>query len=248
MELKIGHLYPDLMNLYGDRGNIIALTRRCYWHDIRATVEEIKAGEEKRAADCDVVFIGGGQDREQKQVAWDLRDRQGPALRAAAAEGVVILGICGGYQLLGHEFRTGAGEVLPGTGILDLVTVGGDKRLIGNIAVVSDLLGGKTLVGFENHSGKTYLGEGAKPLGKVLAGHGNNGEDGTEGAYCKNVVGTYLHGSVLPKNPWLADYLLAKAVERRGGNYHLREVDDRLERTAHAAALHQVGVEGKMQD
>jgi len=182
--------------------------------------------------------MGGGQDKEQKLVSADLQQGKGEALRAAAAQGLVILGICGAYQLFGHYYQTAEGEKIPGISLFDAWTVVGDRRLIGNVVIEETITTGKrqTIVGFENHAGKTYLGK-TKPLGRVLIGHGNNGEDGYEGAIAGNVFGTYLHGSLLPKNPWFSDYLIFTALRRKYGNYQLPPLDDRLERQAHAAAL-----------
>ena len=242
--VKICHLYPDLMNLYGDRGNVLALWRRCLWHGLEVAVTPAFLGDEPDFGSFDIVFLGGGQDREQKLICDDLVHRKGESLRRAALDGVVILGICGGYQLLGRYYRTAAGEVIPGVGVLDLYTEAGPRRLIGNVVVKSPLGAtgdgdacARTLVGFENHSGKTRLGPGARPLGRVVVGNGNNGEDGTEGAVHLNVVGTYLHGSLLPKNPWLADFLISRAMERRGVSGRLLRLDDALEERAHQAAI-----------
>ena len=243
--LRIAHLYPEQMNIYGDRGNILALTRRCAWRGIQAELIPIGPGAEVDWMQLDLAFFGGGQDSGQALIAEDFVQRHGPALRAAIEAGLVLLAICGGYQLLGHYFLTHTGESLPGVGALDLHTVGGDIRLIGNIVVEADLsetrrpgdqetrssdptrsssppglpvsLSKVRLVGFENHSGRTYLGMGVRPLGRVLAGHGNNGEDGTEGAVYRNVFGCYMHGSLLPKNPQLADHLIGLALRRRYG-------------------------------
>ncbi len=225
------------MNLYGDGGNMIALTQRARWHGLEPRVVAVSVASRADLAECDLVFMGGGQDREQKAIAGDFMDRR-PALERALGSGTVVLAICGGYQLLGRYYRTHTGEELPGLGLLDVWTEAGNERLIGNVVVESEL-GGKrrTLVGFENHSGRTYLGPGAVPLGRVLAGHGNNGRDGTEGAVQGRLIGTYLHGSLLPKNPWLTDYLLTRALERRYCPVVLGPLDDRLEEEAHRAAI-----------
>jgi lipid II isoglutaminyl synthase (glutamine-hydrolysing) len=235
--LRIAHLYPEQMNIYGDRGNILALSRRCAWRGIDVDLLPLGAGMEVDWAGVDIAFFGGGQDSGQALIAEDFVVRHGPALRAAIDRGLVLLAICGGYQLLGHYFLTHTGKKLPGVGALDIHTVGGDVRLIGNIVVEADLttdhrppttdiressvVGGRTsvvrLVGFENHSGRTYLGPGVRPLGRVLAGHGNNGEDGSEGAVYRNAFGCYMHGSLLPKNPQFADHLIGLALERRYG-------------------------------
>ncbi|MEX1253654.1 MAG: glutamine amidotransferase [Dehalococcoidia bacterium] len=240
MNVRIAHLYPRLMNLYGDRGNILCLTRRCRERGIEVDVTELSLGDRFDPQAHDLVFIGGAQDREQRQVADDLLSLKGGALREAVEVGVVALAVCGGYQLFGRFYREASGAELPGLGVFDLWTEhpGPDApRLIGN--VVADLSEdpGITLVGFENHGGRTYLGEGAQPLAKVRSGHGNNGRDGTEGAYYRNAFGTYLHGSLLPKNPRFADRLIALALSRRYGDAPLAPIDDRIEELAHAAAL-----------
>lgn len=240
--LRIAHIYPDQMNIYGDRGNILTLVQRCRWRGIVVEVVAVQPGAAADWASFDLAFFGGGQDSGQGLIAQDFVERQGPGLRAAAADGLVLLTICGGYQMLGHYFLTFTGEQLPGIGLLDVHTVGGTKRLIGNLVVSGQWsLGGEhdhqpptnTLVGFENHSGRTYLGPEVKPLGRVMRGYGNNGEDGTEGAVWRNVHGCYLHGSVLPKNPHFADHLLTLALRRRLPGATLPPLDDTLEWTAH---------------
>ncbi len=235
--LRLAHLYPTLMNLYGDRGNVITLRRRCEARRIALDVDEIGLGDAFDPARYDLIFIGGGQDREQARIAGDLVERKGPGLRAAVDAGTPTLAVCGGYQLLGRSYQTGTGEDLPGVGIFPMRSVhpGEDApRCIGN--VVAEWEGG-TLVGFENHGGRTYLEPGATPLARVRAGFGNNGEDGTEGAIVHNAFGTYLHGSLLPKNPALADRLIALALERRyGPGVDLAPLDDSLELQAHDAA------------
>jgi CobQ-like glutamine amidotransferase family enzyme len=240
MQLRIAHLYPRLMNLYGDRGNILALTRRCRERNIEAQVTELTVGDPFDPTAHDLVFIGGAQDREQRRVADDLLSLKGAALREAVEAGVVVLAVCGGYQLFGRFYRDASGTELPGLGVFDLWTEhpGPDEpRLIGN--VVADLVDDPalTLVGFENHGGRTYLGDGTRPLAKVRAGHGNNGSDGLEGARYRNAYGSYLHGSLLPKNPRFADRLIAMALSRRYGDVSLAPLDDRVEEEAHAAAL-----------
>jgi CobQ-like glutamine amidotransferase family enzyme len=251
--LQLAHLYPDQMNIYGDRGNILALTQRCAWRGIALDLLPVGVGRQVDWRAVDIAFFGGGQDSGQALIAADFVQRQGPAIRAAIDDGLVLLAICGGYQLLGHYFLTHTGERLPGVGAIDVHTVGGDVRLIGNIVVgVGDwaLGDGKRqqiaqhltpytrLVGFENHSGRTYLGAGVRPLGRVLAGHGNNGEDGTEGAVYRNTFGCYMHGSLLPKNPQLADHLIALALRRRyGPDARLAPLDDRLEIAAQTSMV-----------
>jgi lipid II isoglutaminyl synthase (glutamine-hydrolysing) len=238
LHLRIAHLYPELMNIYGDRGNIIALTKRCQWRNIGVAVTDVSLGDAIDPDDFDFFFIGGGQDREQILVCDDLSREKGQALRQAIEEGACLLSICGGYQLLGKYFLTYTGENLQGISLFDVTTVGGDTRFIGNVAVECDLEGTEgTLVGFENHSGRTWLGPGCKPLGRVLKGFGNNGEDGMEGCVFRGAIGTYLHGSLLPKNPQLADWFLLNSLRRRLDLEELPGLDDSLEREAHEAAL-----------
>jgi lipid II isoglutaminyl synthase (glutamine-hydrolysing) len=241
--LRIAHLYPDHMNIYGDRGNILAFQQRCRWRGVGCEVVPIRAGDTVDWASFDLAFFGGGQDSGQSLIARDLRERQASGLIAAAEDGLVMLTICGGYQLLGHSFLTHEGENIPGIGLLDIHTRGGTKRMIGNVVVDAQLDSGDgprelRLVGFENHSGRTYLGAGVRPLGCVRLGAGNNGEDGSEGAVYRNVYGCYLHGSLLPKNPAFADHLLLLALRRRYGQAAtLAPLDDRIEHVAHQAML-----------
>ncbi len=239
MDLRICHLYPDLLNLYGDRGNLLTLAARARWRGIEVVVDPVGIGDMLPPGRHDLYFIGGGEDRQQRLAAADLVARKADALRDAAGRGAVVLAVCGGYQLLGHYYRPAVGEDLPGLGLLDVVTVHPGpraRRLIGNVVVRSPLAGGMTLVGFENHGGRTYLGPGAAPLGRVVAGYGNNGEDGTEGAVRGHVYGTYLHGPLLPKNPAFADHLLRAALRVRHGEVALAPLDDGLEAAAHEAA------------
>lgn len=219
--LRLAHLYGAYMNIYGDRGNVIALRQRCAWRGIALEVVPIEPGQAVDWPTFDMAFFGGGQDSNQALIADDLLARHGPALRAAIDDGLVLLAICGGYQLLGHHFLTHTGERLPGLGALDVHTVGGKQRLIGNVVVEATLADGAApvrLVGFENHSGRTYHGPGVRPLGRVLAGFGDNGEDGVGGAIYRNTFGCYLHGSLLPKNPQLTDHLIGLAARRRYGD------------------------------
>ena len=232
MHLTICWLYPTTMNIYGDRGNVLALEQRAKWRGIDVTTIGAGIGE-PLPEDVDLFFIGGGQDGEQVAVAHDLQGAKSEAIRRAVDDGAVLLAICGGYQLLGHEYRPHDAAPLPGIGLVDLVTVAGPERFIGNVVVESEF---GTLVGFENHSGLTTLGPGVKPLGTVSVGRGNNGIDGFEGVRHRNVVGCYLHGSLLPKNPVLADWLITKALERRYGAVTLEPLDDALEHEAHASA------------
>ena len=233
MELKICHLYPDILNLYGDRGNILCMERRLRWRDIAVSTTNISVGMPLKAADYDLFFIGGGQDFEQEVLLEDLRGAKTAEIKAAVNDGKAFLAICGGYQMLGNYYKTWDGEQCDFTGALDLYTIGCTKRLIGNYMFTCDDLPGQTVVGFENHSGKTHLGRGVEPLGTVLAGFGNNGEDGTEGAHYKNAFGTYSHGPMLPKNPEFCDMLLATALEHRYGKAELAPLDDTLELLAH---------------
>ena len=235
--LRIGHLYAHFLNIYGDRGNIITLTQRASWRDIESSVDSIGLGQEFSPDFYDLFFIGGGQDKQQQVIAEDLQ-RLAQTMHAAIHGGAVILSICGGYQLLGQYYRPHSGPELPGISLVDAWTVAGNRRMIGNAVIArSDE---RTLVGFENHSGRTYLGKSVAALGKVVTGNGNNGEDGLEGC-CSTlgagyVYGTYLHGSLLPKNPHLADELISQALSRRYGPLHLKPLDDSLEMAAHQAA------------
>ncbi len=235
--LSLAYFYPDLMNLYGDKGNVITISQRCAWRGIGLEIDEIYLGVPPKG-DFDLAFIGGGQDREQLLVFQDLQ-RHGDNFKSQVAGGLVVLAICGGFQLLGGRFLTYQGEEISGLEIIDMETIGGQRRLIGNIIIEAWLNGRvETLVGFENHSGQTKLGAGAKPLGIVKRGFGNNGQDGTEGARQNNVFGTYLHGSLLPKNPVFADYLIELALKRKyGERATLEPLDDDLETQAHAAAI-----------
>ena len=230
--MRIAHLYPDLLNLYGDRGNIMCLQYRCRQRGIQVTVDEISVGDPFDHTKYDLLFIGGGQDFEQEVLLDDLKGEKTAELKAAIEDGVPVLAICGGYQMLGQYYKTWDGVQCDFTGALDLYTVGSKQRMIGNYMFTCDELG-CTVVGFENHSGKTYLGDGVKPIGKVLAGYGNNGEDGFEGARYKNVFATYSHGCLLPKNPQIADFVLKTALERKYGALELKPLDNALEIAAH---------------
>ena len=236
LDLKIVWLYPKEMSTYGDRGNIIALKRRCEWRDIDIEVVEVGLREEI-ATGADLYFFGGGQDLSQVQVSGDLKKHKHKALVEEAESGKVFLGICGGYLLFGHYYQDGEGNSLEGLGILDVTTTAGTKRMMGNLVVETHFLKEK-LVGFENHSGKTVLGEKATSLGKVVVGAGNNGEDQTEGAVQNNVFGCYLHGPVLPKNPEFADHLLKLALQKKYGDLELKFINDNQEELAHESALH----------
>ncbi|MCW5850096.1 MAG: cobalamin biosynthesis protein CobQ [Anaerolineae bacterium] len=248
--LTIGWLYPRLMGTYGDRGNITALLNRARWRGIGVEVVQIELASSARdLMGCDMLFMGGAQDREQKIAAVDLRLRKGPAIRAAVADGMPALFVCAAYQFMGHYYRPAEGPDLAGVGLFDIVThhLGVHvPRCIGNIAIeLAPALTDwpiPTLVGFENHGGRTYLGPKATPLGAVIAGYGNNGVDRTEGAVVHNALGCYLHGPVLPKNPHLADHLLRLALRHSRQDESLAPLDDRLEWAAHEAALRRAGV------
>jgi lipid II isoglutaminyl synthase (glutamine-hydrolysing) len=238
MELRVLALYPDQMNIYADRGNILFLRRRCEWRGIGFAYEAAGPGEGLDSAAHDLLYLGGGQDRDQRAVAADMVASKREAIAAAVEDGAVVLAVCGGYQLLGHSYQLGE-ERLPGLGLADLETVREPgERLIGNVAIEVDMgAGPQTLAGFENHGGRTYLGEDATPLGRVLRGFGNNGRDGLEGVRRANLIGTYLHGPLLPKNAWLADRLVGLALERRYGRPpELEPLDDRLEQAAQRCA------------
>ena len=243
--LRVCALYPDLMNIYADRGNLLVLERRCSWRGIGFQLHASGLGEELDGERHDLFYIGGGQDRDQQLCAADLIANKRAGLHAAARRGAVILGVCGGYQLLGHSYTLGAEEI-EGVSLLDVQTVRSDSpRLIGNVAIAVDLAGGdaangeRVLAGFENHAGHTRLGAGQRPLGRVLRGHGNDGSSGFEGAITANTLGTYLHGPLLPKNAWFADLLIATALEC---SETLAPLDDALETAAHADARRAAGV------
>jgi CobQ-like glutamine amidotransferase family enzyme len=234
----VGWLYPDLMNIYGDRGNILTLLKRAEWRGYDARLLELGRGTTQRMEDVDVFFFGGGQDREQALVYEDLLEHKQPPLEMAVQAGAAVLAVCGGYQLLGHYYQTAEGERFPGIGLIDVKTEAGKKRFIGDVVVDTQIDDVKpsTLVGFENHSGRTFLGPKARPLGRVRLGFGNNGADGTEGCLQGGVLGTYLHGSLLPKNPHLADHLIRSALRRRGVA-DLSPLDDSVEMAAHEQIL-----------
>ena len=238
-ELRVCALYPDLMNIYADRGNMLMLERRCAWRGLGFRLAAAGLGEPVDPDAHQLFYIGGGQDRDQALCARDMATVKRDALHAAADAGKVVLAVCGGYQLLGHSYELGD-EELPGVGLVDLHTVREPgPRLIGNVAIEVELHDGPAvLAGFENHGGRTYLGAGARPLGRVLSGHGNNGRDGFEGVRRDNVIGTYLHGPLLPKNAHFADWLIATAL----GLERLAPLQDALEDDAHREALAAAGV------
>jgi CobQ-like glutamine amidotransferase family enzyme len=237
--LRVCSLYPELMNIYADRGNIAVLRARCEWRGIGFEHARVSLQDRLDPQAHDLFYMGGGQDRDQIAVAHDMAETKREALHAAAGRGAVVLAVCGGYQLLGHSYQLGD-EQLPGIGLVDLHTVREPgPRLIGNCAIEADLgTGPRVIAGFENHGGRTYLGDGERPLGRVLAGNGNNGRDGFEGAHRGNVIGTYLHGPLLPKNIWLADRLIELAL-----GVTLEPLPDQaLEDGAHASARRAAGV------
>lgn len=227
MIIRIAHLYPDMLNLYGDRGNIIALTERMKARNIDVVTDQITMGKSFNSDDYDILFVGGGQDFEQDVLLDDLKKGKDIEIKRAIENSKVFLAICGGYQMLGKYYKTYDSKMLEYMGALDFYTEGKEERMIGNYAFKTKE--GIEVVGFENHSGRTYLGKNVEPLGKMIKGYGNNGEDGTEGVRYKNTFGTYSHGPVLPKNSQLADLLIAKAVENKYGKADLAPLDDTLE-------------------
>lgn len=238
MRIRVGHLYPDYLNIYADRGNIAVLERRAAWRGYELEVESIGMGDALTPGGHDLLYVGGGQDREQALVAQDIAGK-GDSLREAVAGGAAFLAVCGGYQLLGSSYRERSGAELPGAGVLPLHTIAGERRMIGDVLLECELVPGerRTLAGFENHAGRTILEDGAEPLGRVVAGFGNDGSSGFEGCRAGRVVGTYLHGPLLPRNPWLADWLLAQAVAHRTGEAPAFELlGDELEAEAHSVA------------
>lgn len=237
--LRLLALYPEQMNIYADRGNVLFLQHRCEWRGIGFSYASAGSGEGFDPDAHDLIYIGGGQDRDQRMVAGDMLATKRDAIATAVGDGAAVLAVCGGYQLLGSSYQVGD-ETIEGLGIADLRTVReAGERLIGNVAIEVDLgTGPRVLAGFENHGGRTYVGATGEPLGRVLHGHGNNGKDGLEGIRLENLIGTYLHGPLLPKNAWLADELIARAIGRRTGTRpSLSPLDDTLENAAHADAL-----------
>lgn len=227
--LRIAHLYPELLNLYGDGGNILVLRKRLEWRGIGCEVREVHIDDRPSFSDVDIVFIGGGSDREQRIVCEHLLAERSE-LAAYVEDGGVLAAVCGGYQLLGHSYLMGD-EKVEGLSLVDLYTDRGSPRLIGNVAIESRI-SAQPIVGYENHGGRTHLGEGVEPLGRVVHGHGNDDESGYEGCLYKNIVGTYIHGPLLPKNPGVADYLIGRALERRYGDAMLESLDDAFELAA----------------
>ena len=244
--LVVGHLFPDYLNIYADRGNIAVFARRAAWRGYELEVRALGAGARIRPREHDLFYVGGGQDREQALIAPELA-ALGPPLRAAFEAGAAFLAVCGGYQLLGRFYRDQTGDELPGIGLLPLHTVAGSSRMIGDVLLECELEPGerRTLAGFENHAGRTYLEEGAEPLGSVIAGFGNDGESGYEGCRLGRAIGTYLHGPLLPRNPWLADWLLVQAIAHRTGEPPVFEpLPDELEQQAHTVAARRAEARG----
>jgi lipid II isoglutaminyl synthase (glutamine-hydrolysing) len=239
VKIVLGHLYPDYLNIYADRGNIAVLAQRAAWRGHDLDVVPLSVGDRIDPEAHDLLYVGGGQDREQALVARELAAK-GEQVLAAAADGVAVLAVCGGYQLLGRFYRFANGDELPGVGLFPLHTIAGDRRMIGDILLDCELDPGRrqTLAGFENHAGRTYLDDGAEPLGRVVSGFGNDGTSGFEGCRVGRAIGTYLHGPLLPRNPWLADWLLAQAIAHRtrGEPPELDLLPDELERQAHVVA------------
>ena len=244
MQIRICHLYPDALNLYGDRGNVLCMQKRLEWRGIECEVDALHVGEHLDLTQYDLFFMGGGQDFDQEVLLKDLQGSNGREIRAAIEDGLPFLCICGGYQILGTHYEMQDGTKCEFLGVIDLYTVGGAKRLIGNYAYRlhdADDDGSRSIVvGFENHSGRTCLGGGVRPLGTVVAGYGNNGNDRTEGVHDRNVFGTYSHGPVLPKNPYFCDRILQCALERKYGDGSLPELEDHFETLAHESILKMV--------
>ena len=238
MRIVVGHLYPDYLNIYADRGNLAVFAQRAAWREHELDVRGIGPEDSVEPAAYDLLYIGGGQDREQALIAPDLTAK-GETIRAAVAGGAALLAVCGGYQLLGRFYRDRRGDELPGVGLFPLHTVAGERRMIGDVLLECRLDGGqpRTLAGFENHAGRTYLDADAEPLGRVVAGFGNDGESGFEGCRVGRAIGTYLHGPLLPRNPWLADWLIEQALARHTGEpAALAPLPDELEAVAHGVS------------
>jgi lipid II isoglutaminyl synthase (glutamine-hydrolysing) len=236
LKIRVAHLYPGYLNIYADRGNIAVFERRAGQRGHELEITAVEPGDTLAPAAFDLIYVGGGQDREQALIAPDLASR-GDGLRNAVAEGTALLAVCGGYQLLGRGYQGRDGSWMPGASIFPLETIAGDRRLIGDVLLEVDLDGVETtVVGFENHAGRTLLDDDAMPLGRVVAGHGNDGTTGFEGCRVEHAIGTYLHGPLLPRNPDLADWLLSRALEHAGADGRLEPLEDELERVAHAVA------------
>jgi lipid II isoglutaminyl synthase (glutamine-hydrolysing) len=246
MKIVVGHLYPDYLNIYADRGNIAVLSRRAAWRGHDLDVRSISIEDRVDPGEHDLLYIGGGQDREQALVAQDLLVKAAE-IRESIATGVAVLAVCGGYQLLGRSYRDLHGADLPGIGVFPFDTVAGEARMIGDVLLDCELEPGvcRTLAGFENHAGRTHLDAGAQPLGRVVAGFGNDGVSGWEGCRVGRVVGTYLHGPLLPRNPWFADWLLEQALAHRLGEApELTPLDDELEEEAHSISARRAETRG----
>jgi lipid II isoglutaminyl synthase (glutamine-hydrolysing) len=246
VKLVLGHLYPDYLNIYADRGNMAVLERRASWRGIDFDYRTISVHDRVRAGEYDLLYIGGGQDREQALIAPDLSAKS-EGIAEAVADGAALLAVCGGYQLLGRFYRDRSGAEIPGTGLFPLHTIAGDRRMIGDVllhcALEPDAT--RTLAGFENHAGRTFLEDGGEPLGRVVAGFGNNGEDGLEGCRLGRAIGTYLHGPLLPRNSWLADWLLAQALAHRLGEPPtLEPLTDDFEPEAHRVSANRARSRG----
>ena len=244
--LLVGHLFPDYLNIYADRGNIAVLARRAAWRGFQLDVQALGAGAEIRPGEHDLFYVGGGQDREQALIAPALA-ALAPALHEAFEGGAAFLAVCGGYQLLGRFYRDQSGDEQPGVGLLPLHTIAGSRRMIGDVLLECELEPGvrRTLAGFENHAGRTILDEGAEPLGRVVSGFGNDGDSAYEGCRVGRAIGTYLHGPLLPRNPWFADWLLAQAIAHRtGAEPELEPLGDELEEQAHSVSAERARVRG----
>lgn len=247
-KIRIVHLYPEVLNLYGDRGNTICLQKRSEWRGIEAEVTQLGIGDTFSLSSFDLVFIGGGQDFDQEVLLSDLKTGKDREIRSAVEDGLPFLCICGGYQIMGNSYETASGEKSEFLGAVDFYTVGEKDRLIGNYAFrLEKESGGSTVVGFENHSGRTYLGKNIHPLGTILKGNGNNQKDQSEGVRYKNLFGSYCHGPVLPKNPELCDFLLKTALEHKYGKAELEPLRDRFEKQAHDTVLSRI-VSGSMSE
>ena len=248
MRIRVGHLYPNYLNIYADRGNIAVFARRAAWRGHELDVDAIGMDDAIVPGEHDLYYIGGGQDREQLLVAENLAAKAAPLIEAVVDGGAALLAVCGGYQLLGRGYRGFHGEDMPGVGLLPLETFAGERRMIGDVLLQCELEPGaqQTLAGFENHAGRTRLDAGAEPLGRVVAGFGNDGESGYEGCRLGRAVGTYLHGPLLPRNPWLADWLLEQALAHRDGGEppELAPLEDELEGQAHAVSSERARMRG----
>ncbi|MBW8741629.1 MAG: glutamine amidotransferase [Acidobacteria bacterium] len=247
MKIRVGHLYPDYLNIYADRGNIAVLTQRAAWRGHELEVQAVSVGDEVSAGMYDLLYVGGGQDREQALVANDIVTKR-EGIRGAVDGGTAVLAVCGGYQLLGRSYRDFHDTDLPGVGLFPLDTVAGDRRMIGDVLLECELDEGvrRTLAGFENHAGRTRLDADAQPLGRVVFGFGNDGDSGFEGCRVGRAVGTYLHGPLLPRNPWFADWVLAQALAHAGGTEPtpLEPLADQLEDEAHAISAKRAETRG----